>query len=103
MMPTGAVTHYSIPMDQILDTTVINPSGMDTTAYGQVELVNGVRGQAIQLDAKNSYIRVAGPGHRYECFGDLDICPMGKIRLDEIKAHLYMALKQLQVTLLLSG
>ena len=77
---SGAITHYTIPMDQILDTTIINPSGMDTTAFGSVELVQGVRGQAVKLDGKNSYIRIAGPGHRYECFGDLDMCPMGELQ-----------------------
>jgi hypothetical protein len=64
-------------MDQISDSTVINPSGLDSQAVGDVQLVDGVRGKAAQLDGKNTYIRVAGPGHRYECFGDLDMCPMG--------------------------
>lgn len=64
-------------MDQILETTIINPSGMDTSAIGNVQLVDGVTNQAIKLDGQNSYVRIAGPGHRYECFGDLDLCPMG--------------------------
>ncbi len=65
-------------MDIILGQTVINPSGLDARAHGNPQLVAGVVGRAIQLDTPEQYINVSGPGHRYECFGDLDLCDMGK-------------------------
>ena len=71
------VTHYSLPMDLLMGTTLLNPSGLDASAFGSPDMVRGVVGQAIRLDGRNSYVRVTGPGHRQECFGDLDKCPSG--------------------------
>ena len=76
---TGAVVHYLLPMDRISGTTVINPSGLDATAFGDPDIFSpGILRKAIRLDDKNQFVRAAGPGHRYECFGDLDKCPLGK-------------------------
>ncbi len=75
---SGAVDHYELPMDIILGQTVINPSGLDARAHGNPSLISGVVNRAIQLDTPEQYVNISGPGHRYECFGDLDLCDMGK-------------------------
>ena len=75
---SGAVTFYELPMDIMLGTTIINPSGLDASAVGSPSLIRGVSGQAVELDTPAQYVKVSGPGHRYECFGDLDLCNLGK-------------------------
>ena len=65
-------------MDIMLGTTIINPSGLDASAVGSPSLVRGVSGRAVELDTPTQYVKVSGPGHRYECFGDLDLCNLGK-------------------------
>lgn len=75
----GSVQHYLLPMDEVVDTTIINPSGLDSKVMGNGRLVGGVQGSALRLNGRDSYVQVAGPGHRQECFGDLDKCPMGEI------------------------
>ena len=65
-------------MDIMLGTTIINPSGLDASAVGSPSLVRGVSGRAVELDTPSQYVKVSGPGHRYECFGDLDLCNLGK-------------------------
>ena len=62
----------------MLGTTIINPSGLDASAVGSPSLVKGVSGRAVELDTPTQYVKVSGPGHRYECFGDLDLCNLGK-------------------------
>lgn len=74
----GAVTHYALPMDIMLGTTLINPSGLDASAVGAPALVEGVAGKAVQLNTPRQYVKVSGPGHRLECFGDLDLCNLGE-------------------------
>lgn len=73
----GAVTHYRLPMDLRVGTTLMNPSGLDAKAIGNPEMVPGILGKAIRVNGKDTYVQVTGPGHRYECFGDLDKCPLG--------------------------
>ena len=66
-------------MDSLSGNTVNNPSGLDATVFGNPRLLSrGIKRQALRLDRPGEYLRVAGPGHRYECFGDLDRCNMGK-------------------------
>ena len=65
-------------MDIMLGTTIINPLGLDASAVGSPSLVRGVSGRAVELDTPTQYVKVSGPGHRYECFGDLDLCNLGK-------------------------
>ena len=65
-------------MDIMLGTTIINPSGLDASAVGSPSLVRGVSARAVELDTPTQYVKVSGPGHRYECFGDLDLCNLGK-------------------------
>ena len=65
-------------MDIMLGTTIINPSGLDASAVGNPSLVRGVSGRAVELDTPAQYVKVSGPGHRFECFGDLDLCNLGK-------------------------
>lgn len=67
-------------MDRLSGTTLVNPSGLDATAYGQPLLSRGVRGNAIQSNGKDKYIRVSGPAHRFECFGDLEKCQEGMLK-----------------------
>ncbi|CAH1790210.1 unnamed protein product [Owenia fusiformis] len=73
------LTHYSLPMDIIFMDTVINPSGLDAQVRGAPKQITpGIKHQAISLEGKKyQFVRVAGPGHRYECFGDLSKCPEG--------------------------
>ena len=68
-------------MDIMLGTTIINPSGLDASAIGNPSLVRGVSGRAVELDTPAQYMKVSGPGHRYECFGDLDLCNLGELKL----------------------
>ena len=65
-------------MDIIQGTILINPSGLDASVFGSPVLSPGILGQSIEVDGKDRYIKVSGPSHRYECFGDLDKCPKGK-------------------------
>ncbi|GFR98028.1 LOW QUALITY PROTEIN: neurexin-2-alpha, partial [Elysia marginata] len=64
-------------MDRVDRDLIVNPSGLDSRVYGGPSLVNGVHSSAIQLDGRGQYVRVAGPYHKRECFGDLDHCPKG--------------------------
>ena len=76
---TGRETHYILPFDSFLaDLTIDNPSGLDALSFGGPQLQDGILGRAIRLDNRNQYIEVAGPGHRDECFGDLDKCSDGE-------------------------
>ena len=67
-------------MDLITGDTIENPSGLDAMAVGQPTLIPGVQGKAIRLHTPEQYVRVSGPSHRQECFGDLDKCPNGRWR-----------------------
>lgn len=64
-------------MDEIKLQRLVNPSGLDAKAYGSPALHGGIRNRAVVLDGKDKYIQVSGPAHRFECFGDLDLCPSG--------------------------
>lgn len=65
-------------MDRVSGTTLVNPSGLDATVFGVPSLTRGIQGNAIETNGRDKYIRVSGPGHRFECFGDLDKCPNGR-------------------------
>jgi len=70
--------HYQLPMDVMLSGgRIVNPSGLDARATGYPPFVRGVRHNAVQLNGRDNHVRVSGPAHRHECFGDLDKCPLG--------------------------
>ncbi|XP_060080041.1 uncharacterized protein LOC132559439 isoform X2 [Ylistrum balloti] len=69
-------TYYHLPMDAIEGTSLSNPSGLDARVYGAPILTRGALNKALVLD-RGQWIQVSGPGHRYECFGDLDLCSRG--------------------------
>lgn len=64
-------------MDRIARYAVQNPSGLDAKVTGSPRLVPGAVGNAIRLDCTVEKIKVSGPGHRQECFGDLSLCSKG--------------------------
>jgi hypothetical protein len=67
-------------MDALLTgNRIANPSGLDARAQGYPPLVRGPRRNAILLNGRDNHVRVSGPAHRHECFGDLDKCPLGKL------------------------
>lgn len=70
--------HYKLPMDRIVGSAVQNPSGLDAEVTGTPRLVPGAVGNAIRLDCSKERIKVSGPGHRQECFGDLSLCRDGE-------------------------
>lgn len=72
-------SYYHLPMDAFSDNKLVNPSGLDAKAIGAPEMVPGVKGQALQIDGQIQKVRVSGPGHRMECFGDLSLCPDGTL------------------------
>ena len=74
----GGSMHYELPMDHVLaGNRIVNPSGLDARVSGYATFVRGARARGLLVDGRNSYIRVSGPGHRHECFGDLSKCPDG--------------------------
>ncbi|KAL3854429.1 hypothetical protein ACJMK2_013699, partial [Sinanodonta woodiana] len=73
----ATVTHYHLPMDTINGETLENPSGLDTRVIGQPQTGLGVMLNSLTIEGKTQWIKVSGPGHRTECFGDLDLCPLG--------------------------
>ncbi|CAL1547650.1 unnamed protein product [Lymnaea stagnalis] len=64
-------------MDIIDGDLIQNPSGLASRVYGNPELVQGVHEMALKLDGRSQWIRVSGPDHKTECFGDLAHCPTG--------------------------
>ena len=81
------MVHYELPMDSVLPGGhVVNPSGLDARLTGRTTFVDGPRHRALLVDGRSSFIRVTGPGHRHECFGDLHNCPDG-MSGDGNKAH----------------
>ncbi|KAL8587816.1 hypothetical protein ACOMHN_021034 [Nucella lapillus] len=68
---------YHLPMDAVVEGTLLNPSGLDSLVQGGARLVPGVRGQALLLDGRSQWLRVTGADHRRECFGDLARCDKG--------------------------
>ena len=72
--------HYELPMDTVLvGNRIFNPSGLDARVSGNgTTLVSGPRDQGLLVDGRDSFIRVSGPGHRHECFGDLTRCLDGR-------------------------
>ena len=79
-------------MNTLLGTSSLNPSGLDAEVGGNPrstrelpQVVRGAKGKALQIDATEQFLRVSGPGHRYECFGDLDLCPNGKKEIKALK------------------
>lgn len=87
---SGAVISYELPMDIMLGSTIINPSGLDASAVGSPDLVPGVIDRAIRLETPRQYMKVSGPGHRYECFGDLDLCNLGKMQLPSCQSYEFL-------------
>ncbi|XP_021368526.1 uncharacterized protein LOC110460117 isoform X2 [Mizuhopecten yessoensis] len=69
-------TYYHLPMDALDGTSLVNPSGLDARVYGNPTLTRGALNKALVLD-RGQWIQVSGPGHRYECFGDLELCSKG--------------------------
>ena len=68
-------------MDAVQDDTLVNPSGLDAKVTGDPDLVSGVVSKAIKIDGRTQKIKVSGPGHRNECFGNLKLCSNGIIAL----------------------
>ncbi|KAH9500063.1 hypothetical protein Btru_076507 [Bulinus truncatus] len=68
---------YILPMDNIENDIVQNPQRLDSRVYGNPRLVRGVREMALRLDGITQWLRVDGPAHKEECFGDLSHCPKG--------------------------
>ena len=54
----GTITHYSLPMDELVGITILNPSGLDAAAHGSPDMPRGIKGQAIEVDGRDSYIQV---------------------------------------------
>lgn len=73
------ITYYHLPMDRVRDETLLNPSGLDAKIVGSPSLVPGVIDKAIEIDGRTQMIKVSGPGHRNECFGNLKLCKDGKV------------------------
>jgi len=72
-------------MDAIKGRLLVNPSGLDSIVHHRPARVRGALNGAIQIDGKSQWVEVTGPGHRYECFGDLSLCPEGKYIREEDK------------------
>ena len=70
--------YYHLPMDVLNINMIPNPSGLDAQVTGSPQLVDGVVYKALRIDGARQKIKVSGPGHRNECFGDLNLCPEGK-------------------------
>ena len=64
-------------MDVIMESILLNPSGLDAMAFGSATIIPGVRAHAVLVDGKDSYVRISASGHRLECLGDLTLCPLG--------------------------
>jgi len=80
---SGGSAHYELPMDHVLAANLIsNPSGLDARVSGHATFVSGARARGLLVDGRDSFIRVSGPGHRHECFGDLSKCPDGSRHRD---------------------
>ncbi|KAL4216896.1 neuroligin protein binding [Mactra antiquata] len=75
--PQDVNTYYHLPMDVIEGDQILNPSGLDAKFTGSPHIVPAVLYTGMKLDCSRQYIKVSGPGHRYECFGDLSLCPDG--------------------------
>ncbi|CAE1310992.1 unnamed protein product [Acanthosepion pharaonis] len=67
---------YYLPMDAYQNGTLKNPSGLYVNVFGGPKFTRGVLNRALVIRG-HQWIRVAGPAHRQECFGDLDLCPEG--------------------------
>ena len=68
-------------MNTLIGRTSVNPSGLDANIDGSNGLPNSVRGpegNALRIRGRREWLQVTGPGHRYECFGDLEKCHHGK-------------------------
>lgn len=65
-------------MDVIEGDQIPNPSGLDAKVTGNPQLVRGVVYKALKIDGARQKVKVSGPGHRNECFGDLSLCTEGK-------------------------
>lgn len=71
---------YHLPMNTLIGRTSVNPSGLDANIDGSNGLpksVRGPEGNAIRIRGRREWLHVTGPGHRYECFGDLEKCYNG--------------------------
>ena len=65
-------------MDEVVEGTLVNPSGLDSVVQGSPQLIAGVRGQALLLNGRDQWVRVTGGAHRRECMGDLARCDKGE-------------------------
>jgi len=66
-------------MDEIKNKILQNPSGLDATVYGQPRTVKGAKGNALQINGQQQYLKVSGKRHRRECLGDLELCFEGNV------------------------
>nr|KAG5710230.1 hypothetical protein BaRGS_006749 [Batillaria attramentaria] len=71
------LANYHLPMDEIDDRALVNPSGLDSVVEGGAQLTQGVRDKALLIDGRTQWLRVTGAGHRRECMGDLARCEKG--------------------------
>ncbi|WAR29555.1 PIF-like protein [Mya arenaria] len=69
-------TYYYIPMDEIEDGVIVNPSGLTPQISGIPVLVPGVLGSALELNTSSDFLRVTGANSN-TCFGNLDSCSNG--------------------------
>ncbi|XP_062614011.1 uncharacterized protein LOC134275752 isoform X2 [Saccostrea cucullata] len=75
-----SVVFYHLPMNTLIGRTSVNPSGLDANIDGSNGLpktVKGAMGNAIRIRGRREWLQVSGPGHRHECFGDLEKCHKG--------------------------
>ncbi|XP_070182663.1 neurexin 1-like [Littorina saxatilis] len=75
---------YYLPMDQVEDKTLVNPSGLDSLVEGRPQLTTGVKENALLIDGRSQYLRVTGGGHRRECLGDLARCDKGQFLMERV-------------------
>ena len=64
-------------MDVLDGIALVNPSGLDSVVEGHPDLVEGVFGQALQLQVGRQWLRVTGGSHRSGCMGNLSRCEQG--------------------------
>ena len=84
-------------MDHVLPgNRVLNPSGLDARLSGHATFVSGARYRALLVDGRDSFIRVSGPGHRHECFGDIDKCPNGRSRRNALASLPRLTIDKMQ-------
>ena len=79
MCVADILASYHLPMDEVQDKTLVNPSGLDSLVEGGARLTSGVKNNALLIDGRSQWLRVTGGGHRRECMGDLARCDKGGV------------------------